>query len=207
MVKLRVKIYVEGGGEGRPLKMECRKGLRLFFEKAGLQGAMPAIVACGSRGNAYQDFCTALRTAAKDECPLLLVDSEASITGSSPWQHLKNRPGDSWDRPARASDDHAHLMVQCMESWFLADRAALAKFFGSKFSTNALPVASQIEDVAKQKVYDGLKAAIKPTKSGSYQKGKHSFKLLAEISPAQVQKASPWAKRLIDFLRTPKIKS
>ena len=41
---------------------------------------MPAIKACGSRHAAYGDFKTALRTAAADEYPVLLVDSEAPVS-------------------------------------------------------------------------------------------------------------------------------
>ena len=29
-----------------------------------------------------------------------------------------------------ATDEQAHLMVQCMEAWFLADRETLAAVFG-----------------------------------------------------------------------------
>ena len=204
MVNLKVKVYVEGGGDGSQLKTECRRAFSTFFEKAGLKDVMPKVVACGSRSNAYDDFCTALRTASADELPLLLVDSEAPVTVADPWKHLKQREGDQWDKPDKASDRHAHLMAQCMESWFLADRDAMSRFFGSEFNSDKLPANPKIEDVPKQTVFESLKAAIKNTKSGSYSKGRHSFRLLAQISPELVGLASPWAKRLLDTLRSAK---
>ncbi len=205
MVNLKVKIYVEGGGDGSQLKTECRRAFSSFFEKAGLKGVMPKVVACGSRSNAYDDFCMALRTADPDEeLPLLLVDSEAPVTVDDPWKHLKERDGDRWDKPDKAGDRHAHLMVQCMENWFLADRSALAQVFGSGFAADKLPANPKIEQVAKQSVYDGLKAATKNTKSQNYLKGRHSFKILALINPELVGHASPWAQRFLDTIRAAK---
>jgi hypothetical protein len=132
-----VKLYVEGGGDTKSLQIECRKGFREFLEKAGLKGKMPAIIACGGRQNAYDSYCTAVKN---DEQAVLLVDSEAPIVpqhqqGSSdtwqPWQHLKQRPGDGWDRLAGSTDTDCHLMVQVMESWFLVRAIALKNHYKS----------------------------------------------------------------------------
>ena len=35
---MSVKIYVEGGGDVRALKRECRHGFAEFFRRAGLEG-------------------------------------------------------------------------------------------------------------------------------------------------------------------------
>ena len=123
---MRIKIYVEGGGDSNQLKRKCRRGFAKFFEQAGFQGKMPKIIACGSRNDAFGDFCTAVRTPTNDEYPLLLVDSEGPVIPrhyDKPWAHLKER--DFWNQPADTTDEQAHLMVQCMESWFLADRHCL----------------------------------------------------------------------------------
>lgn len=55
----KVKIYVEGGGNLARLKRKCRQAFSSFFKRAGFKDRMPRIVACGSRNNAYDDFCTA----------------------------------------------------------------------------------------------------------------------------------------------------
>lgn len=198
MVELR--LYVEGGGDSKLLRTACRQGFSEFLGKAGLQGYMPRIVACGGRKQAYDDFCTALGNGEK---ALLLVDSEDPVTVVSPWQHLLIRQGDQWPTPAGASEEHCHLMVQCMESWFLADRQTLETFFGQGFKTNALPAAANpIEFIAKQQVYQSLENATKACKTkDAYGKGEHSFKLLALIDPANVVAASDWAKRFVDALK------
>lgn len=196
---VRIKLYVEGGGSSKELKGKCRKAFRAFIEKVGLQGRMPRIVVSGSRRNAYEDFETRHRYAAKkDETALLLVDAEAPVKKAQPWEHLKDRDG--WDRPEGASDDQCHLMVQAMESWFLADRAALGEFYGQGFHANSLPSNPEIEQIAKKDVDDGLNRASRNTTKRRYDKGRHSFEILARIDPAKVANASPQARRFINVL-------
>src|SRR5205085_5589495 len=103
-------------------KSDCRKAFRSFFEKVIPRGSFK-VIASGNRDAAFQDFCLALKQNREDFI-ILLVDSEEAVT-SSPWQHLEAREGDKWRRPARAVEDQAHLMVQAMEAWFLADPQAL----------------------------------------------------------------------------------
>ncbi|MEW6500158.1 MAG: DUF4276 family protein [Thermodesulfobacteriota bacterium] len=204
-----VKLYVEGGGDTAALKAICREGFAKFLRKAGLQGHMPRIVACGSRYNAYSSFCTAVTMG---EQAFLLVDSEAPVEALfqegafdnwRPWQHLAQRPGDQWQKPEDADESRCHLMTQCMESWFLADRETLRSFFGHGFKENQLPDdAIAVESVAKQEVYDSLVKATKNCKSKArYSKGEHSFKLLALLVPSKVTAASPWAKRFIETMQ------
>jgi len=197
-----MKLYVEGGGDTNLLKTACRKGFSEFLKKAGVAGKLPRIVACGSRQNAYDSFCTAL---AKGERAFLLVDSEGAVDNAppQPWQHLANRTGDQWPKPPTASDDDCHLMVQVMEAWFLADRQTLQTFFGQGFQAGALPaVTGNIETLDKALVYQSLARATSNCKTKApYGKGEHSFKLLALIDPNRVQRASLWAKRFIDELK------
>jgi hypothetical protein len=159
---------------------------------------MPAVVACGSRNDAYDSFCTGLAIAQANDLPLLLVDSEAPV-GDPPWEHLRTR--DSWAKPGGASDEHAHLMVQCMEAWFLADREHLQRFFGQGFAGNPLPQNANVEQISKADVLNGLNNATRNTKTkGCYHKGKHSFELLGGLDPTKVRGASAHADRLIGFL-------
>jgi hypothetical protein len=133
---------------------------------------------------------------------MLLVDAEALVTAMSPWDHVKARPGDGWDKPGGATDDHLHLMVQCMESWFLADRLAMRAFFGQGFQESALPPATAVaEAVEKTDLNARLTQATRHTKTkGTYRKGEHSFRLLATLDPALVRGASPWAERFFSTL-------
>lgn len=203
-----VKLYVEGGGDTAALKTACREGFAKFLEQAGLKGRMPRIVACGSRHDAYDSFCTAVKMG---EPAFLLVDSEAPVATQHqhghpntwlPWEHLAKRHGDEWPKPEKTDELQCHLMVQCMENWFLADRAVLKSFFGQGFQDNQLPAAANaVESVAKQQVYQSLADATRTCKTkAQYGKGEHSFKLLAMIDPHKVTQASPWARRFVEAL-------
>jgi len=192
------KLYVEGGGDSKALKTACRKGFRMFIERAGVSGRMPRIVACGARKNAYESFATAQQT--RDGSPLLLVDAEGAVTLDGPWEHLHARDG--WSRPSGAGDEQCHLMVEVMESWFLADKTALAAFYGRNFQQTALPANPQIEQIPKADVLAGLEHASRNTQKGSYRKGSHSFDILAALDPTAVMAVAPCAQRLIDTLKT-----
>ncbi len=211
-----VKLYVEGGGDAAALKVACRAGFSAFLTKAGLAGRMPSIVACGGRQDAYESFCTAIKNG---ESAMLLVDSEEAVFSAAqlgdasrlddrckwqPWQHLNQRKGDGWDKPINTANTDCHLMVQVMETWFLADRETLKSYFGHEFKDNYLPnVSHALEDIPKKQVFESLKNATQQCKSkGEYGKGAHSFELLARIDPAKVTAASPWALRFVEQLKT-----
>lgn len=198
---MSIKLYVEGGGDSKALTTDCKRGFRKFFEKAGLAGRMPRIRACGGRRNAYDDFKTALKNGG--EVPILLVDAEDPFTAGSSWEHLRNRVGDGWDRPDGASNDHCHLMVQVMESWFMADRSALESFYGQGFQPSALPPNPRLEQVRKADVLRGLACATRSlkTKKKPYRKGSDSFEILGRIDPSRVESVAPSAKLLLDVLR------
>ena len=191
---MSVHIYVEGGGSGA-LKSECRRGFAEFFGKFLPAGKRPKVIPCGSRNEAFDDFCTALRKS-RGEHIVLLVDAEAPISpGQTIWTHLKQQ--DRWEPPNGATEENTHLMVQCMESWFLADSETLATFFGQGFQASALPRNPNIEAVPKQDVLQTLMAATRQVKTkGTYSKSGHSFQILALIDPAKVRRASPHVERL-----------
>ena len=160
---------------------------------------MPRVIACGSREEAFDKFRSALSAASDNDFVVLLVDSEGPVAeGAGPWLHLKNR--DNWDKPAGAMDENAHLMVQCMEAWFLADRDALASYFGKGFKEGSLPPQVEVESVSKSDIEAGLKMATRDCKKRRYDKGSHSFGILAELDPDKVTGALPHAKRFINTL-------
>lgn len=201
---MSAKVYVEGGGDrNKALKAECRRAFKSLFEKAGLAGRLPSVHPGGGRKQTYDDFCTAFNNPRNRDFVALLVDSEDPVgNGVGPWTHLQNRQEDGWDRPARATDEHAHLMVQCMEAWFLADRETLAAVFGNGFRRGALPGQQNVERVRKGDVLDGLENAARGcrTRQG-YRKGRDSFDILSSLDPQRVAEASPHAERFLNTLR------
>lgn len=84
-------------------------------------------------------------------------------------------------------------MVQCMEAWFLADRAALEEYYGQGFKSQSLPRNPKIEDIPKQDLMQGLEAATRETTKGNYHKTKHGFEILERIDPSKVRTASKFA--------------
>ena len=194
---MKARLYVEGGGDGGSLRRALRESFRVFFKKAGLKH-LPRVVACGSRQHAYDDFCAAIDRPSEDFVALL-VDSEGPVNATTAWAHLKER--DKWTRPAGATEENAHLMVQVMESWFLADRDCLALHFGNGFRASALPAAQRdVEDVAKEDVGRALNEATRHSRKGRYSKGRDSFGLLSQLDATKVIEASPHARRLVEIL-------
>lgn len=195
------KLYVEGAGPRRAQQSQCRRAFAKFFESAGVKNR-PGVEPCGGRREAFDNFCRAMKSADANQLPLLLVDAEDAIAaGHTTWQHLKARPSDDWDRPAGAGDDRAFLMVQVMETWFLADRVMLRRYFGPHFSDAPFRVWPALEAVPKQTVYEVLEKATADCKQ-AYRKGGVSFDLLASLDPAKVEAACPHAKALLQRLRS-----
>ena len=211
-----VTLYVEGGRDSKDQKVyqkdlnsECRRGFRKFITNAGIAAPTETlrIVPCGGRGSARKDFRTAI---AQGENAMLLVDSEKPVSSEHergentsnwrPWDHLEQ--SDNWHKPNGCNDTHCHLMVQVMESWFLADPDNLKAFFGAGFNSDSLPAETDpIESIRKGKVFAALKEASQNTQKGAYKKSAHSFELLSCICPDKVTKRSPWARRFVDELR------
>ena len=160
---------------------------------------MPRVISCGARKQTYDRFRAALTKATNDDFIVLLVDSERPVM-DAPWPHLKNC--DNWDKPPGATDDNAHLMVQCMEAWFMADKETLAEFFGTGFNEGGLPARLDVEGIPKDDINSGLRMATRQCQpKGEYHKAQHSFAILGRLNPQKVIKASPYARRLVNTLR------
>ena len=177
--------------------MRFLEGWRAFFHAAGV-GGQAKIVRGGSRVATFKRFRSAVRNRRGDDLPLLLVDSEGAVqSGHSPWQHLLARDG--WNRPNGAGEDQAFLMVQFMETWFLADKDGLRRYFGQGFSEGAIRQWPDLEAVPKETVLRALAQATVACRK-SYEKGATSFELLARIDPARVKAACPHADALLQRL-------
>jgi hypothetical protein len=198
------QLFVEGGGDRNPsLASECRRAFSQLLEKASV-GQRPRVIACGGRKAAYDQFCIAHRNAKAKVW--LLVDAEDCIAAGppcNPWDHVKNRPGDHWERPDGATDDQLHFMNVSMETWLIADRTALVRVFGPKLDKGKLPAeGARLETQPKRSINDALKAATKSTPAKRYGKKAHSFKVLAVVSPEKLRPLS-WANRFLNEMGAP----
>jgi hypothetical protein len=167
-----IRIYFDGDGSLKP-------GFAAFFRdiraRADAVRRKVSIVATG--GTPERDFAIAMRKhpAARN---ILLRDSEGP-----------------WNQNLHASDS-IFWMVEMMESWFHADKDALEAYYKSGFRKAALKANPNFEEISKQDLIDGLKAATKDTTKGKYHKTRHAPALLQSINPALVRKAAPHCERL-----------
>jgi len=197
-----VTIYVEGGGNSDYTRTTCREGFARYCEKSCPPNRRPKIVACGSRQQAFDRFKIDVGRIRAGHLCVLLVDSEGPVTaGNSPVVYLQAH--DKWLFPP-LQNNRIFLMVQAMEAWFLADRTALAAYYGTEFRANGLPGDERhIEAIPKDDLEPSLVNASRNTKTkGQYHKTRHAFTLLAEIDPRKVEAGSPYAAEFHAFLRT-----
>jgi len=195
-----IAIYIEGGGSTTQTLVPFRTGMSAFLKSVvdvvRTKGIKWRVIPCGGRQEAYDAFVDAIDKE-PDVFNVLLVDSEDPVAfGVSPWDHLKKRKGDEWDKPAGADDARCQMMVACMEAWFLADPDGLKKHYGDKFDSTKLPAPNLAENRTKAQINDALKNATKKTKAKEYRKIRDGAKLLAKVDVIAVRKQCKWCERL-----------
>lgn len=197
---------MEGGGSSKEQKAELRLGFDgLFAEaKSAARGKRLSLnfICCGSRREAYEAFLYA-HYANPDRINALLVDSESAVA-SVPRErtsdaalrrdHLQQRQsadgrgqGDGWNL-AHVDPERIHLMVQCMETWIVADPEALEGFYKQGFRGNRLPQRLNLEEESKNDVIAKLEGATEDSGKGKYAKIRHASKLLVLLNPEKIAK-------------------
>jgi hypothetical protein len=194
-----IRIFVEGGGDRKDLQTRCRDGFRNLLDRVVQRRGQLRVIACGSRDAAFRSFALASANPEPDTTYLLLVDAEEVVAKKhDSWQHLATR--DRWQRPLGAKDDAVHLMTVTTETWLVADGDALAGYYGAGFKKNALPPASDLEEVSKKDVMDALLRATKATRKKKYEKS-HGWELVGRISPDAIRVRCPrFGKRFLDHV-------
>ena len=190
---------MEGGGESNATKAALRQGMDEFLrplKDAVRKKALPwKLVCCGPRKEAFQRFQNAVKNRAA-AVNVLLVDAEGPVN-QLPRRHLRDRDG--WNL-SFTGENTVHLMVQTMETWIVADPAALSKYYGQGFRTNRLPKATDLEPVPKADVERSLREATEKTQKRDYQKIKHASDLLKRIDVEKVKDRCRHCQRLSDAL-------
>ncbi|MGI5817219.1 MAG: DUF4276 family protein [Armatimonadota bacterium] len=189
-----VTIYVEGGGGERHGLQQVRLAFREFFTEFAESRSMPKVVASGGRGKAYEDFLAEIKRH-PDAFVILLVDSECAVI-AGPREHLSRV--DRWDMSA-ISDDRVHLMVQAVEAWLIADREALADYFGKGFNDNPLPDRPP-EEIPAGSLKNALNQAARKTAKGGYDEIAHCPEILGEVDAATVRRACRHCKHLFEVI-------
>jgi len=194
------RIYLEGGGDGKDLKMRCQKGFHNLLKKqTQLEGRLPHLVACGGRERVYDRFKISHSQSGSDEYVAMLIDSEEPVKDiEKTWSHLKERDG--WKRPKGAKDDQVLFMTTCMETWIITDRDALRSHYRSDcLQLSSLPALDNIENRSRHDVQGGLENATRNCVN-TYKKGKRSFEILGKLAPDTLRQYLPSFVRVCEVL-------
>jgi len=181
-----IRIYFEGTAALRP-------ALGSFIEKAlPLVCGKLRLTAGGGRDQAIDAFVSQVRQGSANI--LLLIDSEEADDGKL-YARLSTKQ--NWRIPrGRNLQKQVCWMVQCMETWFIADRAALRGVFKRNLNERALPPNPKVEEVAKDDVLRKLKNATR----GGYEKGAHAQQILRLLDPGTVRNASQHCQRFFEVI-------
>ena len=182
-----LRIYFEGDNQLRP---GFRSFLTQIVQAATAQRCRVDFVATG--GTPVADFHAAL-ISHPDALHVLLLDSDGPIDGP-----LANLCHSKKLDPSH--EGSVFWMVEVMESWFLADTAALKAYYGDSFRENTVKGNPEVEKILKADVYSRLKRATKDTKRGEYHKTKHAPALLAAIDVSLVRAAAPNCERMFRIM-------
>jgi len=179
---MEIRIYFEGN-------KTLKGGFDVFFSdlKAAAREAGSTIELVAAR-DGPKDYRKATRSHPQ-AWNILLKDSEQAI------------PERSIDLCARHGIDpqlmdRVFWMVELMEAWFLADRDAIAGYYGAGFLPNVIRDTADVERVPKAEVMDRLKRATRNTTKGQYHKVKHAPYLLERLDNQRVQARSEHCRLL-----------
>ena len=184
---MEIRIYFEGNRALRPGFEHLFSDLRIATREADSEIQFVAAK------SGPHDYRKAARTH-PHAWNILLKDSE---------EQMPQNPAALCERhgidPRLVAD--VFWMVELMESWFLADPEALAKYYGKDFLTSAIGGTQDVEKIQKADVLHRLKQASRNTQKGEYHKVKHAPHLLERLDPDRVQKHASHCRKLFDAVR------
>ena len=189
------RIFLEGGGDSKELRVRCREGFRKLLERCDYAGKMPRLVSSGGRTTVFDDFEKAHgENSSTPEYIAVLLDSEDPVDDiEKTWEHLRKR--DNLRKPQNSNDEQVLFMTTCMETWIVCDRGSLQQHYGSQLQVNALPSLIDLEKRSRQDILDKLVHATRNC-SKAYSKGERSFQILGDLDPAELREYLPSFVRL-----------
>ncbi len=196
-----VYVFFEGGGNAES-KKRLSRALETLIRSSNPKCRV-RVFASGSRENAVRDFVLPLRTGppslpSRPNCTLLLVDSEIPVSEShSPPEVL---PGLSSD--TQVPKGAVHLMVECMENWFLADPESCKRVAPNGFLVAKLGNTAHVEAVAKADAIQRVQTAFGGTGAGVYLKSKDGPLLLESLDVEVLKKKAPRAAAFFEAAKS-----
>ncbi len=197
---MEIKLYVEGGSKGshKRATIKLQQGFDSFFkeikELARSKKISFKIIPAGNTQSTYDDFIFSVENSPQS-FNLLLVDSDDALSENESARAFLQKKYKKW-KLKTVKDEQCHLMVQIMESWFIADVDALKQFYGQGFNAGKFPKNRNVEAVEKEQIKKSLKAAIAKTNKKEYHKIEHGSKLLEIINPNKVREAALHCEKL-----------
>jgi Domain of unknown function (DUF4276) len=201
---MEIKLYVEGGGKGshKRATIKLQQGFNSFFaelkEAAQIKKISFKIIPAGNTQSTYDDFIFSVANSPQS-FNLLLVDSDAALEENETARAFLQKKFKKWILQT-VKDEQCHLMVQIMESWFVADIDALKEFYGQGFNASAIPKNKNVEAIGKDKIESSLKTATAKTQKKEYHKIEHGSKLLELIKPQKVRDCAYHCERLFQII-------
>lgn len=200
---VRAYIYIEGGASGpnsKNLRIQCQQAFRNLLDRMGMKGKKLRLKACGGRNAVYADFCTAHRTSHGGYVAMWIDSEEPMADIEKAWKHLAEvTTVGAWKKPADAMDDQVLFMTTCMETWVVADRAALREHYKQNLNENSLPNINGLESQERHVVQQALETATKDCKN-AYAKGKRSFEIFEKLDPTVLRHHLPSFERVARIL-------
>jgi hypothetical protein len=198
-------IYIEGGAKGEDSKIQkirCQEAFHKLLDAMGFKGRKPRLVACGGRQAVYDRFLIE-RSSNTGSYVAMWIDSEEPIANiERTWDHLESvATVQKWARPENAEDDQVLFMTTCMETWIVADRAAVRELYGNQLQESALPPVVDLENRGRHEVQDKLCHATRAC-TNPYQKGAKSFAIFARLNPATLERHLPSFARIHRILNS-----
>jgi hypothetical protein len=201
---MEIKLYVEGGGKGshKRATIKLQQGFDSFFRelKDAAQNKKISfkIIPAGNTQNTYDDFIFSVENSPQS-FNLMLVDSDDAVTENETARQFLQSKYKKW-KLRKVEDEQCHLMVQIMESWFIADVDALKIFYGKEFKESAIPKNKNVEAIEKEIIEKSLKTATVKTQKGEYHKIEHGTKILELINPQKIREAAPHCRKLFEAI-------
>jgi hypothetical protein len=173
MADKSILVYIEGEGGGRTaskrkyLGGEFRKAWKEFLkpiaEHAARNGVNRFRCIPGRGGQSTIELFARPLPPQEGALRVLLIDSEGPVNDvSRPWAALRQKP------PEGVDDGNCYLMVQCLETWLLADVEGLRRYYDAHkkcFNDNKVSAWPDPERIARDIIQDALLAATSACKS------------------------------------------
>lgn len=199
-----IRIYIEGDKKSKNSNISLREGFSTFFndlrEQARERGIRFDVILGGSSAETFKDFLLGMKSHPNSFVAFLIDTDDEVSEEDTPKSFLqKHQKSKNWDWK-NVEDKQCQLMVQIMESWFLADIETLQDYYGQGFNSKAIPKNNNVEKIAKNDVENSLDKATKDTKKGNYHKIKHGAELLTKIDAIKIRQRAKHCARIFQTI-------